>query len=301
MNCKKCGHPISSGDLFCPACGEAVNTIPVEKNKGISPLLIIVFLVIGLVIGFITGTRYAKTNCKCKDDETSIDTTTENSQEKYTFEKFNPDGIEFIAEDDEELTKNIKFNKTFFNPKYVDYGKTRDAYTYGKNNNSVPVHISITITYYDNKGYQLDKKTSNTYVAANSEIVLNNMYAIKDDSSYDTVKITYKASNLKSYETNIELSKFKLEQLEVNGDITVSVTNNSDKKVYARVACIYYKNGEVVFADENLVSIDSDAKEGTKFHSIILRLGSNYNDKTIEYDDTKVFLQGAYNSDSTNY
>ena len=273
---------------------------PKKSNKKV---LAIIIVVAALIVSFCSGLYYGKTlNNKCKDDDTLNDTTDDILSGNYTFNNFNSKASEITPGSDDELTKGIEMKEVFFNPKCKEaYSKYREAFVYGKNNNSTPVHIYITIEYYDGAGKRVDKTKHESYVYAGSEFV--NKLDIKDDSLYKTVKLSYTAEKNKSYETTINIDQFELTP-NMTSDKTISafIKNNSDKKVYIDLACIHYKDGKIIFASHrSYLSADAGETAEHKFYSNqYLRLAPNYNSEMMEFDDYKVFIQGArYSNDET--
>ena len=281
-------------------------SVPPKKGKVVKIVVLVLAFIFIFALGLVLGMSFNAKD-KCASDNTtqggSSGTVNTTANETYTFDKFNPKNIVASAANNEALTSNIKINEIFFNPKYVDYGKTRDAYVYGKNNNSKSVRVEVVISYFDSEGYQIDKYSSSTLVAANQEFVTDLSSVIKDDTAYDSFKITYTASDLKSYETNIDINKYDLTFSDTTSGVVAIAKSNADKAAYVNLSCLYYKNGKVVFADSrSYAMIKPQETQNFTFYAHKLKLNNDYkNLKSIEYDDVKVFIHGAYNSDTINY
>ncbi len=276
-----------------------------KNNKNVKLIVLILIFIVAFGLGILVGMSLKSQN-KCAEDDASQDgnnSAVNNTTETYTFNKFDPKTVSVSAANNEVLTTNIKIGQIFFNPNYIDYGKTRDAYIYGKNNNQKPVHVDVVISYFDKEGYQIEKYTSKTYVSANQEFVIGLNSIIKDDTFYNSYKITYLATDIKSYETNIDINKYELTSNDTTTGVVAVVKSNADKEAYANITCLYYKQGKVVFADaRSYLSIKPNESQNVTFYTLQLRLNVDYkNPKSIEYDEVKVFLSGAYNSDTTNY
>lgn len=281
------------------------NIPPKKENKNIITIIIII---VAMIVSFIGGMYYDKTFNAKSADKCTDDTTNNNTDDllsrNYTFNNFNPKASEIKAGNEDELTKGIEIKNIFFNPKSKEaYSKYREAYVYGKNNNSVPVHINIITEYYDESGKRIDKTTAYSYVYAGSEFV--SRLDVKDDSLYKTVKISYTTDKNKSYETTINSDQFEVTtNITTDKTITAFIKNNSDQKaLYIDVVCLYYKAGKVVFAVKGYVSgIESGKTEEAKFYTNqYLRLAPEYNSEMMEFDDYKAFIQGARYSNEDAY
>ena len=186
--------------------------ITTNKNNNIKIIIYIVIVIGVIVLSFTGGMLFERNRTKTNDNSTtdseklSDNTTTE----EYTFNNFNPKTVEIKGADNDELANNIEIKEIFFNPKNVDYGANRTAYIYGKNNNQQPVHIRVSIEYYDDNGKRIDENYgTNAFVYANTEF--STEVNIKDDSAYKTAKILYKCEKAKSYETVISADEIETE------------------------------------------------------------------------------------------
>ena len=323
MNCKKCGNQLTNDTVFCPMCGERQTVSSDNKQKKFNSKIII-FIIIGvLLVGFgiyIFQTVFKKSelseqnnnsqldnNDKTTEDEETIpsdDNIEEETEEEYTFDLFVPSKIEKVANNDNELTKNIVIEEIFFNPKYIDYGSSRKAYIYGKNNNKEAVTVKIIIEYYDSEGYRIERTTNTQVVFAGKEFVID-LYVESDSLDYTNVKLLYETSKMKSYQTEVDLNKIEINHYKIADErITVVVKNNSNTKIYfGNLACLYYKDNKLVFAMNSWANtIEPGETKTATFYDHQLNLGPKYNEKEkIEYDDYKIILYSAYDSDSTNY
>ena len=316
MICPNCGNTLEKNAKFCPKCGLKIennnlnNTNP--KNKIIFIIGAVVLIVLAIVAVYFLG-KNKETNPQNTNSEelTNNENTTseeeKNEEEEYTFNLFDVSKIieNTSAADSSELTKNIEIYNLFFNPKSTDYGKTRDVYIYGKNNNSQVVDIKIILEFYDKEGYRIEKKSSFDFmVSANKEFVTH-ITVPNDSLDYNSVKMTYEAKTIKTYEKEIPLEKLEYSHNKLqDGSIDVVIKNNSDTKINSiNFACLYYKNGKAVFAqDRTSVGLEANQSDSIKFYEFQLRLNNDYkNPEKIEYDDYKVFPYSATFSDSKNY
>lgn len=323
MQCKKCGNIIDNNTAFCPNCGEKVirESIKTEKesNKKIIPIIIaIILIIISFVLGFIIG-KYQKdkyiiedknvleNNENDKNDDKK--TTTKDKEQDYTFNLFDVSKIEKIPGNTSELTNSIKINELFFNPKSSTYGKYRNVYIYGKNNNSQMVYVRITFEYYDSEGYKIEEQIAYSNVYGNSEFVLHG-YVLDDSIGYSKVKMKYEASKIKSYEKEIKQKDLATNVVKLNdGGIVLNITNNDsnvnnkDDYVFIYASCIYFKDGKPVFATNGSQNRIYYGEIGEiKFYQHELKLNNDYkNPKQIDFDDYKIIIYGAYTSNSKSY
>lgn len=317
MNCKKCGNEIEQNAKFCPICGAKneenninFSNIETTKKNNSKKIIIAVSIILGAILIFILGigigsNAYFINNKSDEINEKDNDEVLDEKNEdiEYTFDLFKPSEIKKISNNGNELTKQIAIEEIFFNPQ-SNVLKTEDAYIYGKNNNSVAVEVNVFLEYYDSEGYRLEKRTSTSVVLPNKEFVLHS-YVENDSLKYSSVKLTYEANNIKSYHTVINSNNMSITSNLLNdGNIDIIVENNSNIEMsMGKIACLYYKEGKIVFAqDTSIVSLQAGQKNNADCYAHKLYLNSAYDSQSkIEFDDTKVILFSAYNSDSTNY
>ena len=186
-------------------------------------------------------------------------------------------------------------------------GKYEKVAVYGKNNNSEPVDLRLALQFFDKNGTRIDEKIShgNNLVKANSEFVLE--IDIKDDSDpYDTMKLICTANKTRSYQTDVPISPDDIKtEILTNGNVDVTIKNNSDKEVtFGNAGYVFYKDGKVVFAAEgyydNPIPVGGVSK--STFYGSALTNGE-YGDalKKIEFDEVRFLLFSAYFSDESNY
>lgn len=279
-----------------------------KNKKNIKNIIIIILIiVISFVSGILCGKKF---NNSCSNENntnntqnTSNSSTNDTQKETYTFNKIKIEASDVKAAENNELSNKIEINNVFFNPNYTDSGKTRPMYLYGKNNNSIPVQVEIIIEYYDKDNVRIDKNTEGTHVYANSEFTAALNY-IKDDSQYEKVKLSYTVKKLKSYETIIPVEKLEITHNKTtDNNIKGFIKNNSGMSGYFEVACIYYKDGKVVFANnQTYISLEHDETKDFSFYSYFLKKNPAYNTtEKIDFDDYKVFIQSGYNVNTDNY
>ena len=281
------------------------------NNKIIYIIIAIVLIIIFIVLGYFI-VKSQNNNKENDNEKTILEDNKEKKEddllEEYTFNLFDTSKIKSTPADTSELTKNIEIYNLYFNPKYQNYGKYRYVYIYGKNNNSEMVSINVNIEYYDKEGYRIEKNVAHGHVYGNSEFVLDTT-VLDDTYDYKTVKVTYEAKKIKSYEKEVPITSLESTTNKLNdNNIKLTIKNNYNdsstaKYVFISAACIYYKNGKVVFATNGSVSdIHSGNTGEITFHEFKLNLSSDYNNpQKIEYDDYKTIIYSAYYSDDTNY
>ena len=279
-----------------------------EKKKNNKVIFIICSIIVAIAIfgcGVFVGNRLlSKDKCAIDDNNTnSNDNSSQSNYEikKYDFNNFKPETLETKPADDNELTKGIEIKNIYFNPNYTNIGEYRYANVLGKNKNSEPVHVTIIAEYYDAEGLRIDKRSSTIFVYPDTEFV--SQFYVIDDTKYKTAKISYTTSKIKSYETSINAKDFEITtNIDSRKDIYYFITNKSNKKVYSFISCIYYKNGKEVFAvSRSFLGIEAAEKKQENFDRYNISLEHDYNADLIEFDDYKVFISGAYNSDDENY
>ena len=305
MKCSKCGTIYNDGSKYCVKCG-----VSLEKNKKniliIILLVIIVVLIISLIFVIINSKNRFRVT-KQSDvtvSNTTKTTTTSYSKEVYTYNKLDIKNISKQSTNDNDINNNIEIYNIFFNNIKKEYGKYERAYIYGKNNNSEPIHLKIDLEYYDSDGYRIDRETSNAFVKANKEFVLD--IAVKDDSlEYDTIKTIYEANKKKTYYTDIAMDESSFSSVLLNDKtIDINVTNSSnEKKSNGVFSCIYFKDKKVVFAtNAYYFDLESGNTVNTTCYNSLIANGEYGNDlKTIDFDDYRVELFSAYDYDSVNY
>lgn len=317
MNCKKCGNQIDVNTVFCPMCGTKKIENDSDKivNKDQTKIIVIITMIILLIVcgiyifqsinnnsSYQTNNNVTNSNDLVENDNNKKDE--DDILKEYTFNLFVPSQIEKTASQDNDLTKNIVIEEIFFNPNYIDYGSTRDVYIYGKNNNSTMVEVKVIIEYYDSEGYRIERTTNlGCKVAAGKEFVTS-LSVDNDTLDYSKVKLSYEATKIKTYETEIDLTDVEYNDYLIDDDIKVLVKNNSNKKIsIGNFACLYYKDNKLVFAVESSITSLEPGKNGeTACYNHKLHLNTDYSNlKQIEYDNYKVLIYSAYASDSTNY
>ena len=284
-----------------------------KKNNNIIYIIIAIVLIIALVTGYFIFKTRNNIEEKPTDEKEILENDNKENKEndllaEYTFNLFDTKNISKTPVDTSELTNNIEIYDMYFNPKYQDYGKYRYVYVYGKNNNSQMILLNINFEYYDKEGYRIEKQVASGHVYGNSEFVLDTT-VLDDTYDYATVKITYEAKKIKSYEKEVPITSLENTNDKLNDDnIKLTIKNNYNnsseaKYVFISAACIYYKDGKVVFATNGSVSDIQSGKTGEiTFHEFKLKLNSDYNNpQKIEYDDYKTIIYSAYYSDDTNY
>ncbi len=325
MNCKKCGFVLQNNNGYCPNCGHPIdnNSVKRESKKKIIGIVIIVLVVIiSLVIGFmigkstnkdVNGSTSALNNNETKNDdektntesEVGKDTTSDSGTEKtYTYKRFDVSKIEKSLEKQDNLSKNIEVNDIFFNNLKADYSRFENVYIYGKNNNAIPVTVLIHIDYYDAEGYRIDRETVDGVIKANSEFVLSS-YAKDDSVDYKSIKLTYYATNIKSYYTDIKLSNKDVVATRLSDDtidITVHNPSTTNEIKIGQVGCLYYKNKKLIFAiAAGVTNISKNGYGKTSCYEHLLNGLGNTDKKLIDYDDYRVIAHSAYDYDSENY
>ncbi len=332
MNCQKCGNNLNPNEEFCSNCGEKVNrnnTVNTttenntkKSNKIIVIVAFIVVFVIATLLGIFIGKKLEKDDCnellnKCENSKTENNNVNNNNDkddedeeddndilnQKYTYKLYNTK-MPKEANSTNDLTKNIEIYSIFFNPENTS-GKYARAYIYGKNKNNVPVSLNLFVDYYDSENYRIDEDSVyDLSVKANSEFVAE-ISASDDSLNYKTSKLLYSASNFKSYNIDIDNKDIKVEDTLVEDysgkDIDITLKNNSKLSIKSgTIACIYYKNKNIVFATDAYVSkIDAGKAGKSTCYGHQLALDENYK-SYIEYDDYKVVLFSAYGYDD-NY
>ena len=325
MNCKKCGNVLEENSTFCPMCGEKVikenNNKPAKakKNNTLYIIIAIVLTILSFAIGFIVGIKYDKKNQKCVSEE--LTSPKEKVEEKETkdsdyeleeksFKLFDVSKVTKTLADSSEMSKNIEIFDLYLNPQEKTYSKYKNIYIYGKNNNSKMIHVDITFEFYDKEGYRIDKQYASGEVYGNSEFVLSG-YIIDDSKEYASVKLTYKATNSKSYYTEIPSKQIESNITKLNdGTISLRVKNNyegienKDAYIFISTACIYYKDGKIVHAVNGTGgnSIHKGETGEIKFYDHNLYINDDYKNRIkIEYDNYKILVYSAYYADSKTY
>jgi len=319
MKCKKCGNEIRENTNFCSMCGNKVKQI----NKKF--IMLVIFILLGITVVLSIGVTIGKNMVKDKtklnnnNNETPI---VENDKEKeeeegekndiiddiinkeYSYKLFQPSKIEIVANNDSELTKNIVINDIFFKTESTELGSYEPVYIYGKNNNSSIVEINLELNYYDKEGYRIERDTTEVVVSSGKEFV-GNIIARDDSLEYETIKLMYTVKKLKSYKKEINLNEIEYQgEIYSDGDINVRVKNNSNTEMFfGNFACLYYKDNKIVYAtNRTLTGLEPGMTNEVKFYKNELYLNKDYsNIKKIEYDDYKIILYSAFDSDSENY
>lgn len=160
----------------------------------------------------------------------------------------------------------------------------------GKNNNDVTVDITFIFDFLDNNNRVIDYVYGNADSVKPGETFIVNISTMTK-SDFSGYRLSYKTSHNKTYHTEANVSIDDFEVYEVDESFSKSIktkfTNSSDKDVHISFGIIYYKNGEIIFAD---TSEFYDAKpDSIKEHSFSsYRLGSR------TYDRYKLVVFGAY-------
>lgn len=301
MKCKNCGIDLNNNVNFCSNCGQKIEKTVNSKNKIIIIILLLVFCSLLLIgISILIGTKFIKndkSNTEIKDN-VNLDN---NVDIEYTFNLYDTN-MPRKVKDEKDISKNIEIYDIFFNPNSTT-GKTKDAYVYGKNNNDISVRVNIEVEYYDAEGYRIDSSSTSTIVSPSSEFVLSSY--VKDDSiKYKTTKLFYSSKKVESYYNIINLNDLEISSTLLNdNDIETYIKNNSNIEIKsAHLGCIYYKEGEKVFASTGFASdINPNETGKAKFYSHKLYLKPYDSSQKIEFDDFKVFLYSAYDYDTENY
>lgn len=292
----------------------------VEEKKNSKLLLIIVICAVVLVVAIVIGVVVIKGNSKSdnKESETKSELKNKESEkeeekkdkysdeESYSYDLFDSSKIKVEYGDKEDLAKNIEILGYYRND-LKKPGKYEKVAIYGKNNNSEPVDLRLALQFFDKNGTRIDEKIShgNNLVKANSEFVLE--IDIKDDSDpYDTMKLICTANKTRSYQTDVPISPDDIKtEILTNGNVDVTIKNNSDKEVtFGNAGYVFYKDGKVVFAAEgyydNPIPVGGVSK--STFYGSALTNGE-YGDalKKIEFDEVRFLLFSAYFSDESNY
>lgn len=311
MNCKKCGNIIEKNKKYCSFCGEKIldelqNKVNVKKII----LIISIFsiLLFCIFILNITSKLLNEMHINNKLDNYTEDNNINNNdyfedseqKKKKTYELFEQSKIVIVANSDHKLTNGIIINKIFFN------ALDEKIYIYGENKNSEAVHTILHLEYYDHEGYRIKKNSNDIVVSSDKEFVID--LKLEDDSlKYEKVKLFYEASQLKSYETDVSLNEIDVDDYKLNdGNIRVILKNNANTNIFSgMVACLYYKNKELIYATNSHIST-TNAGEIEEImcyaHQLILSKDYNYNTlEKIEYDNFKIVLFSAYDYDSENY
>jgi len=310
LKCGKCGNTLPDNTKFCPMCGQnfeesILNKEIIQNDNNIKKnnkktIMIILIIVIGAVLLFVGGLFTGKSlSCKdvvvCDGENNDISSTDDEITE-YSFNLFDVSKIEKISNKDNELTKNITIDNIFFNP-YGSMGKYQRAKIYGKNNNNIPVEVNVSIEFYDSEGYRIEKESDSLVVFANKDFVLD-FYVLDDSLKYSTVKLFYEANNIKSYYTVINEEEIKISSdILSDKNINIVLENNSDLEIKTgEIACLYYKDDKLVFANNaSVFSVGVGEKTSSKCYDSQLNLNNDYSNlKKIEYDDVKVVLYSAY-------
>lgn len=312
MKCSKCGADINNNDVYCPNCGQSINNnleVKTNNKKVIYIIILIIISIIFFAVGFIIGNSFNKNKCIC--DKSTLDdntTTTEknnnDNNETYTYKKFDVSNIDKVLSKEDDLSKNVEIDSIFFNTLKNNYSKYEESYIYGKNNNNVPVEVKIYLDYYDSEGYRIYRDIRSSVVKSNSEFVL--LSTVKDDSlDYETIKLSYEASNFKSYYTDINLKETDIvSNMLTDKTIDITINNSSNNEIKnGNSACLYYKNKELVFATN---AYFSDIESGTSgkatcFKNKISNGELGNDEKLIDFDDYKVVVFSSYDYDNENY
>lgn len=317
MNCRKCGNIINNTTTFCPICGEqnniignSINQTPIINNTNINkkkifiPIIIIIGLIMMFFVGLFVGKNINLKNNKCDKNENVNNTLDDNKEDgikNYTHNLFVPSKVEKEI-NTTELGKNITINEIFFNPNYNSYSKYKKASFYGKNNNSIPVDLKLILEYYDSEGYRIEKNSSSAIIYPGKEFVID--MTIEDDSlNYSKVKLSYEVNQIKSYYKIINEKHIKMTNNLTSDGINILVENKYSKKINGNIACLYYKDNKMVFAQQTtVINVEPNLAATANCYEHLLHLNDDYSNlKKIEYDDFKVILFSVYNYDSTNY
>lgn len=296
MKCRRCKREVPSHSNYCSYCGLDFN----KKNSLLIPLISVCSALI--VCSFIFVLFFNKSEEKpviIDNEDKNIPTVSEDNG-LYSFNLFDASKVE-VENPDSELGKNVIVTNIFCN-NYKQTSKYKYAYILIENNNNVPIRINSSLKFYDKDGYQIDKNSRSELINANSKKVFE--ISILDDTyGYNNVKFTYTVSKINSYDTVYNNISFKYHKDEKN-NIVASATNNESVDIFSVTGIvIYYKNNEIVFADDIYIgSLKSgETKEGTAYYSSLKLTDDYMNSKAIEYDIYEISLSSAYNSDSKNY
>lgn len=287
-----------------------------KKKKIIYIVIVIILLALSFAAGFFLGHKKLDNNAtKCitetldKNNDKEKDNKEDDYDDKrYTYNLFDTSKITKVADTSSDLSKNIEIYDLYLNPDaFSGFRNLRNVYVYGKNKNSQIVYVETIFEYYDKDGYRIDKQTANSVVYGNSEFVLSG-YILDDDNNYASVKMTYKATKIKSYYVEIPSNQLETSVTRLSeGTITLRIKNNylgtesKDAYIFMNTACLYYKDGKIVHAINGAggTGIHKGETGEIRFHDS--QLDDHDYKQVIEYDDYKAFVYGAYYADDTNY
>ena len=283
-----------------------------NKKKPLFIIIVVVAVLVALACGFLIGRLTSKGSEKCveeasefKEPEKKEEKKDTKEDEEYTYNSFDSSKIEKVASGKEELSKNFEI-LGFYRNELKKPGKYERVAVYGKNNNSEPVEVKMYLQYFDANGTRIGETVSsgNNLVKPNTEYVID--IDIKDDSlGYSTMKLVYEINKNKSYNTDVTIPESDvLVQTLTNGDIDVSIKNNTDKEVtYGNCGYVFYKDGKIVYAASgyynNPIPVGGTSKSTFYVSSMT---NGEFGDKLkkIEFDEVRFLLFSAYNSNS-NY
>jgi predicted nucleic acid-binding Zn ribbon protein len=318
MICNNCGTSLPEGSKVCSNCGTPLETSTVQNNKPKSklPIFIIVALVL-IIAAFVGGLFFGKklvdngdkTQCEEPAKEQKLDDKDKDKdkgEEKYSYDKFDGSKVEISYGAKEDLSKNVEIYGYYRN-KEKEPGKYEYINIHGKNNNSEPIKLKLSLQYFDANGVRLGEKndSGNNLIKPNSEFVIS-ASMMEDHEDYKSVKLIIQAEKKASYVTDIDVNPNDITVNKLsNGNIEATIKNSSDKQIkFGNGGFVFYKDGKVVYAYNTAYDMPVPAGGVSKatFYKYNLTNGKFGDEEKVivEYDDVKFLLFSAFD-ESENY
>ena len=263
------------------------------KKKIIYIIILIVVAIVLFLGGLFIGLHMDNNDCE-------VETTNDNneSSSEYTTLKYATIDIKntAIGKDNNEETEKIEIVKVLNGNKGYLSGKYEYLYIIAKNNNDKDVDVTADLNFIDKDGYIVDYNTKNAYSVRPGKIFVMKI-PTNYESEYKTTNIAIKTSHTRTYYINaddVTDDSFKIYKEDaINGtDITVNFTNNTEKNVTVGGSLLFYKDNEIVFANELSFY---DVKPGAS--SSITTYSTQIGD--INYDRYELVIYSSYIYETT--
>lgn len=236
---------------------------------------IFTFLIIVLLIFIFSGCSI-KVNIPKNNKKTKTLTKEENTKKETKKDEKKTEEQEEVSKED--LTKNIVETE--------EIGENGKLILFVENKNDISVSLNVEVEFYNDSELITTAKERLYGVGAKSKIAFE-MY--DSPEVYTSYKVFISAESLSTYKCYVEEIDVK-ENFE-NDKVIVKITNNSDDEIdYIKIAVVYYKKNKAVGISEGIVSSVKSGK------SVNLNVNTAYNKdyNAVEYDNYKVFVDGAY-------